>query len=165
MSFWAVVHCKAGRERLAQLNLRRQHFVTYLPMFLARVGKVHQVKILFPRYIFARIENQWHGINNTFGVSRLIMTSENKPAVVQEYIIEELRAREDKKGLILLPEPQRFQQGENVKLANGPFSGYNGLYQGMKDSDRARVLIDLLGRKVQIEVNETDLSAVALGSS
>ncbi len=162
MTYWAVALCKSGSENVAVDNLQRQGFVSYIPKYLQRVGKVTKVKILFPRYIFVQIEEQWHSINSTRGVSRLILTNENKPAVIQDEVIEELKSREDSKGLIQLPSQGRFRQGENVTIANGVLEGYNGIYEGMRDADRVRVLIDLLGRKVLIEVNEQDLkTAVA----
>jgi DNA polymerase-4 len=45
-------------------------------------------------------------------------------------VIEELRSREAK-GLILLPSQGKFHQGENVRLADGPFAGYIGIHAGM----------------------------------
>jgi transcriptional antiterminator RfaH len=161
MSYWSVATTKPVREHGAAENLIRQGYEIYLPKYIARIGKEFKVKILFPRYIFVKIVDQWHSINGTFGINRLIITNENKPAVVPDEVIQELKSREDKKGLITLPQSGRFKQGENVKLAEGAFEGYIGLYDGMRDADRARVLIDLLGRKVTVEVSEKALTAVA----
>ena len=159
--YWTVAQTKPNAERVAQLNLQRQQFLTYLPVFAMKVGKVTKIKVLFPRYIFVQIEQQWHSINSTIGISRLILTNENKPAILSDKIIEGLKAREEK-GLIILEPKAKFKPGENVKIVNGPFSGYSALYQEMRDSERSRILIELLGRSVQIEVNENDLSAVAI---
>jgi transcription antitermination factor NusG len=155
--FWSVAVTKSANEQRAALNLARQGFVSYLPKYLSRMGKETKVKILFPRYIFIMIESQWHKVNNTFGISRLILTNENTPAIVGDEIIKGLKMREDNKGLISLPVPTKFKSGENIRVANGPFSGYDGLYDGMPARDRARVLIQMLGQQVPIELDESDL--------
>ncbi len=163
MSHWAVAITKPNNENRAEINLERQGFVSYLPKYLSKVGKELKVKILFPRYIFIVIEDQWHRINSTFGVSRLLLNNEGKPAVVSNKIIDNLKLKEDQKGLISLPDPPKFSQGQPVRVANGSFSGYRALYDGMRPNDRARVLIEMLGQQVSIELDERDLVlAVAL---
>lgn len=157
MGYWTVALTKSARENTAAENLKRQGYGFYLPKFSSFSGKKPQVKILFPRYIFIFVEHQFHSINGTFGVSRLLMSENNKPAVVPDKVIEELKSREGKNGLITLPKPERFQVGNNVKLADGPLAGYTLLYDGMSDATRANVLLELLGRKVTIEVDEKDL--------
>src|SRR5882672_11741619 len=163
MSHWTVAITKPNNENRAEINLVRQGFISYLPKYLSKVGKEIKVKILFPRYIFVRIEDQWHRINNTFGISRVLLNNESKPAVVSDKIIDNLKLKEDNKGLISLPEPPKFKQGESVRVANGSFSGYRALFDGMRPNERARVLIEMLGQQVSIELDERDLvSAVAM---
>ena len=158
--YWSVAMTKANSENTALANLVNQGYTVWLPKYTQKIGTKTRVKPLFPRYIFVLIDDAFHSISSTRGVSRLIM-NEDKPAVVPDDIINSLRSREDSKGLISLPELGKFKKGDNLCLADGPFSGYNVLYDGMSDTDRSRVLIDLLGRKVIIEVNDGSLSAVA----
>jgi transcription elongation factor/antiterminator RfaH len=165
MSYWSVAVTKPSGENRASLNLTRQGYLSYLPKYLSRVGKEIKVKILFPRYIFVLIESQWHTINSTFGVSRLILNNESKPAIVQDRIIDDLKMKENDQGFISLPEPPKFSRGENVRVVNGSFVGYSGLYDGMRDRERARILINLLGQQVRVELDEKDLaSVVTVGS-
>lgn len=85
--------------------------------------------------------------------------NKDTPALVPEGVINTLKSREDKNGHIQLPEKGKFHQGENVKLVSGPFSDYDAIYDGMSATDRCRVLIELLGRKVVIEVSENNVSS------
>jgi len=163
--FWSVAITKPNNENRAEVNLVRQGYLTYLPKYLSKVGKEIKVKILFPRYIFVRIEDQWHRINNTFGISRVLLNNESKPAVVSDKIIDNLKLKEDNKGLISLPEPPKFKQGESVRVANGSFSGYRALFDGMRPNERARVLIEMLGQQVSIELDERDLVSVVTSNS
>lgn len=160
--FWAVAISKPGNENRAIVNLKRQGYDYYLPKYLSRIGKETKIKILFPRYIFVQIEQQWHQINSTFGISRLILGNDGKPAIVHDKIISDLKMREDKTGLISLPETSKFQKGQGVRVVTGPFDGYSGLYDGMRPNDRVRVLIEMLGQTVQIELAEKDLAPVVI---
>jgi transcriptional antiterminator RfaH len=159
--YWGIATTKASRENTAAENLQRQGYKIFLPKYIQRVGKEVRVRVFFPRYIFILIEDQWHSINSTFGVSRLIL-NETKPARVPDEVIQDIRSREVK-GLISLSEPDKFKIGENVILADGPMASYTAIYNGkIRDSERVRILIDLLGRKVSLEVDEGTLTAVAV---
>jgi len=155
MSYW-VAMTKASSENLAEHHLKRQGFIPYLPRYLSRIGKEIKVKILFPRYLFIKEELQWHSIHGTRGITRLLMR-ESTPAVIPDKIIENLRMKEDHKGFISLPEPPKFRSGEKVRVVNGSLEGYSALYDGMRPNERARVLIDMLGQQIQVELDEKDL--------
>ncbi len=155
--FWSVAITKPNNENRAEVNLVRQGYLTYLPKYLSKIGKEIKVKILFPRYIFVRIEGQWHRINSTFGISRILLNNESRPAIVPDKIIENLKRKEDNKGLISLPDPPKFRQGEKVRVVNHSFDGYDAIYDGMRPNERARVLIKMLGQQVQVELDEKDL--------
>lgn len=160
MTYWAVAMTKSCSENITQFNLNRQEFETYLPKYLIKVGKEFKIKILFPRYIFVKIKLQWHSINGTRGIIRLIM-NETKPAQISERIIHDLKSREDSKGMIVLPSAPKFTSGQAVRVVKGPLEGYIGLYEGMRPNERIRVLIQMLGQTVPIELDEKDLMAVA----
>ena len=49
---WQLVYTKARAERWVELNLRRQNFLTLLPLVRGRTG----FQPLFPRYVFVGIE-------------------------------------------------------------------------------------------------------------
>jgi transcriptional antiterminator RfaH len=159
MSYWSVAMTKSSSEHIAQHHLRRQGFETYLPKFISRVGKETKVKVLFPRYIFVHISLQWHAITGTRGITRLIM-NQTTPSIVNNRIIDNLMKREDSKGFIVLDEPPKFRIGEKVRVVNSAFQGYLGVYDGMRDHDRSRVLIDLLGQSVPVELDDCDLAPV-----
>lgn len=159
--YWSIAICKPANENRAVLNLERQGFISYLPKYMSRVGKDVKVKILFPRYLFVQIEQQWHSINSTFGVSRIMLSQDSKPVVVSDKIISDLKMREDKSGLIALPETPKFRLGEKVRVVKGALMGYDAIFDGMKPHDRVRVLVELLGQTIPAELDEGDLAAVA----
>jgi transcriptional antiterminator RfaH len=50
--------------------------------------------------------------------------------------------------------------GEPVRITSGVFSACLGLFEGMVERERVAVLLDLLGRKVPVVMDEDALAAV-----
>jgi transcriptional antiterminator RfaH len=119
---------------------------------------------LFRGYIFVRVIEQWRSLDRTLGVLGLIKFGD-APAHCPNAEVEALLARADSGGVIRLPPrppaaPTRtFAPGARVKISDGPFKGFAGLYAGMSRRDRELVLIDLLGRKTTVEIAAASLVA------
>ena len=98
MNCWYVVFCKPRQEAVAEENLLRQSFHVYLPrirMKQRRGGQwVDCVEVLFPRYLFIRIDPHWRSaapVRSTRGAVGLLRFGVT-PAVVPEAVIEIGRA-------------------------------------------------------------------------
>ena len=81
---WFLAQLKPNSHRIAEKNLRRQSFATFLPMqqeTSRRNGRfVTTVKPLFPGYLFVALDTSaggWHRVNNTYGVTRLVSFAGN----------------------------------------------------------------------------------------
>lgn len=162
---WYVVQAQPNAERKAIGHLERQGFTTYLPRYLKRRRHARRVDIvpapLFPRYLFVAIDlnsQRWRSIFSTVGVSRIICHGE-QPVAVPEQVIAALKAREDTDGFVQLDNRPNFRLGDNVRVLDGVFADCLGLYDGMKDSARIAVLLDLLGRKVRVVVDMESVAA------
>jgi transcriptional antiterminator RfaH len=90
------------------------------------------------------------------GVIRLITNGGEGPAHVPDRIIEELRSREGRDGLITLPAPRRpgdqFRPGDKVRVTTGPLTGFTGLVEGMRPHQRVEVLLQMLGSLQRVEL-------------
>jgi len=162
---WYVVQSQPNAERKAVMHLERQGFTTYLPRYLKRRRHARRVEIvgapLFPRYLFVGIDltmQRWRSIFSTIGVSRLVCNGE-LPTAIPDQVIESLRAREDAGGFVRLAQRLSFRAGDKIRILDGVFADCLGLYASMKDSDRVAVLLDLLGRKVRVEVDAESVAA------
>ena len=162
---WYVVQSQPNAERKAVSHLQRQGFVTYLPRYLKQRRHARRVELtpapLFPRYLFVAIElagQRWRCIHSTIGVSQLV-TIGDLPAAVPDQVIEALRARQDASGYIQLAKTPYFRRGEKIRVLDGAFADFLGLYDGIQDSDRVAILLDLLGRKVRVSVNAVSVVA------
>src|ERR1700692_1239312 len=153
---WICALTKPNQEAIAGVNLARQGYSHYCPKYKnVQPNKPSTIKVLFPRYIFIFIDQFWSSILGTRGISRVLLANEG-PATVPESVIKELRSRE-LNGLVQLTSPPKFTLGEKVRTDEGPLVGHLLIYEGQSSHDRVKVLADLLGRKVLIELPEKSL--------
>lgn len=162
---WHAVQTKPGQEDKAAFNLRRQGYGVYLPKYARlrrHARKTERVaRPLFSGYLFVAVDagrQGWRAINSTLGVARLVAATD-APIAVPEAVIEGLRAREGGDGCVRL-EPQRhLRSGDKVRVTEGAFESFLGLYEGLTEGERALVLIDFLGRKVRALIDPEALAA------
>lgn len=161
---WYVVQSQPNAEAKAIAHLNRQGFSTYLPRYLKRRRHARRVETvaasLFPRYLFVAVDlnaQRWRSIFSTVGVSRLVCNGE-LPTPIPDRVIDALKVREDANGFIQLDRRPSFRPGDKIRVLDGVFADCLGLYEGMKDTDRIAILLDMLGRMVRVMV---DLESVA----
>ncbi len=155
---WILVVTKVNQEPIAAENLKRQGYEPYWPRCKEVRLKKSYIRPLFPRYMFVGIDQYWHSIRGTRGVSHILMDNEG-PQIVPEGIVKELRSREYH-GLVNLESPERFGKGTPVKATEGPLQGLPLLYDGLSSHERCFVLLEILGRKSRVELEEKILAAV-----
>ena len=155
---WYVVHTQAQNEGRADLNLRRQGFVTYLPRYLRSRRHARRtetvVRPLFPRYLFVALDvarDRWRAVQSTFGVSNLVVIG-NHPVPLPDGVVDEIRAREGEQGYVKLGLPPGVKPGSSIRLIDGIFADYRGVFERLADDRRVAVLLNLLGREVRVFV-------------
>ena len=162
---WYVVQAQPHGEGKAVWHLARQGFETYLPRYEKRRRHARRVETvaapLFPRYLFVAIDRaaqRWRSIQSTIGVSRLVCNGDD-PAAIADGVVDGLRRREDERGFVRLDSRPRFAIGEQVRVVDGIFASYLGLFDGISDGERVAVLLDLLGRKVRVLFDDLSVAA------
>lgn len=163
---WYVVQTQVNAEVKAAANLGRQGFSVYLPQYLKRRSHARKVETvarpLFPRYLFVAIDlaaQRWRSIQSTLGVSHLVCIGD-RPAQVEDGVVDALKEREDEVGFIKLTRRLAFYPGDKVRIVEGAFVDTLALVEDVSDRDRVAVLLNLLGRKVRVFVG-ADLIAAA----
>lgn len=155
MNSWAVVQTASQCEHVVRLLLMRARYETYLP----RIRAHGRIVPLFPSYLFVSLqEKRWYPIMWTPHVMRLLMSGD-QPAQLPEDVVNQIRKREHN-GLVKLPKvsQQLLKKGQKVRIIRGSFEGQIGLYEGMSGNDRQRVLLDLLGQAVSVELPGKDIA-------
>ena len=157
MSYWAVAQVESQREHAVRLLLMRAGFMTYLP----RIKHRGRIQPLFPGYLFIRLIDRWYPVIWTVGVVRLLMSGD-QPAKLPEDVVTQIRKREHG-GFVKLP-IQRLRKGQKVRIVRGSFEGQIALYEGMSGKDRERVLLNLLGQSVPVELPSRDLEPLPVAA-
>lgn len=154
---WFLAQLKPNSHRIAERNLCRQGFTTFLPMH--ERTKSHRGKFkttmepLFPGYIFVAFDTTlggWQSVNATFGVTRLVSVGKT-PATVPRGLVSQLMQRCDAEG--------KFQSapdltpGDTVRFTSGPFADFVTKIEAIAPDRRVWVLIDLMGRPTRAVVD------------
>jgi transcriptional antiterminator RfaH len=150
MSWW-VVQTESQREHVVRLLLMRGGFESYGP----RIKFRGRIRLLFPAYLFVKPNDRWYPVLWTPHVVRLLMSGD-RPAPLADDIVDAIRKREVG-GFVRLPKPNVLTKGKNVRIAKGSFLDRIAIYDGMTSRDRARVLLELLGRQVSLELPKADI--------
>ena len=159
---WYVLQLKPNGFKRAQLNLTRQNFETFMPLYRETIRQ-NQIfkevtKPLFPGYLFVRLTTDsadWRQINSTFGVTRLISFEASEPAIVPDGLVEGLKVRCDEVGVVKCSSDVNV--GAKVQMVAGAFSGFVGNVEGFVSDERVKILFDLMGQRSRVEVRHSDI--------
>ena len=166
MNQWYLIQFKPNSHRLAERNLNRQGFDTFLPMqkFTRRKASrfVSDLKPVFPGYMFVSVNSElapWRTINSTIGVSKLV-SFEGKPKPLPLRLISGLMLGCDASG-ILLP-PKSLNEGDSVEMLSGPFANFIATVDTIDPEQRIWVLLDFMGQKTRMQVSADQLQLAKL---
>lgn len=155
---WYLVYAKPRAEAVAQTNLERQGYATYLPLIRQprrRAGRrVFAIGPMFPRYLFIRLDratDNWGPIRSTLGVVSVVRFG-GVAAPVPDGLIEALKRREDDQGLHVVP-VDSYHPGARVRIIEGGLMGYEGVFLARSGHDRIAVLLELMGRTARTVVD------------
>lgn len=161
---WFLAQLKPNCARIAERNLRRQGFATFLPMEDAtgqRQGRfVAAPRPLFPGYIFVAFDadlGHWRAVNSTSGIVRLVGFGRG-PATVPADLVAQLRMRCNAAGMLLPPKPP--QPGDQVRMLKGPLASFVAEVECIAADQRVWLLMDIMGKQTRVEVGAAQLRAV-----
>ena len=155
---WYLVYSKPQQEMVALRNLEQQDYHAYLPTLSEkkRVRGIHKTVSgpMFPRYLFIELDTQfdnWSPIRSTRGVSGLVRFGQQAARVPTDFILGLQHNAERLSEWVI--QAARFNQGDTVMLMDGPFKGYEAVFQSQKGHERAIVLLDIANRHTQLAVD------------
>ena len=165
MSDWALATTPPNAEHLVSADLLRSGYDHWL--FKRSVTRVHQGQVVqvflpaFPRYILIPFEQCWQVLHDVWRVLGVVCFGDDV-ARVREYEIARLVERCNGGDVLpreIIPEP--FARGERVHVGGyGLISGRDAIYDGVVGDGKLRLMFDMMGRMVPIDVDQRDVSDV-----
>jgi transcriptional antiterminator RfaH len=155
---------------LALHTLGLNHFEVYLPRIrtqrVTATRKTVETSVaLFPGYLFIRIvEGRWWDARWSVGIVRIIRDGE-KPAVVPDAVIDDIRQREVNGLIELAAPPPEFSPGDQLQIVQGVFAGQICLFEGMSSRQRVEVLLVMLGSPRRVTLSRADVRLETLRPS
>jgi len=156
---WYALRTKHQHEKSVTNVLAEKGFEVFCPTY----AEVHRWKDrrkevtlpLFPGYLFfANGLERKVDLLSTPGVCAIVSFG-NTPALVPQSEIEAIQLAM-LSSRVLGPHPF-LKEGDKVRLRSGPLAGIEGILQRRKDGYRLVLSIELLGRSVAVEVEQSDI--------
>jgi transcriptional antiterminator RfaH len=165
---WYLVLTKARHETVATLNLQRQGFHTYLPLFQEHKRRRNLYQIvtgpLFPRYLFICLNAQihdWSKIRSTRGCISLVRFGA-LPARVPDALVE--RLQQDEATRLIQNDKEcapDFKPGDRVQVLGGVLANYEGIVEIKNSRERITLLLTIAEghtRRVNLSVHQVKIA-------
>lgn len=164
---WYILHTYSGFEEKAKTamqerikNADQEEFFgeilvpTEQVVEMFKGAKRTSSRKFFPGYILLNVElndETWHTVRDTPKITGFVgndLNPEPLPDEDAEKIINRIKEGTEK------PRPKvMFEQGDNVRVVDGPFSNFQGIVDHVNpDKGRVRVLVSIFGRETPIEL-------------
>jgi len=152
---WYLVYTKQKNEDLVEKKISGAGFEVVNAKIKER--KYYRRKLqdmvspCFPNYVFVRFDNpkDYRLIKYTRGVSSIVGTGD-APMAVPDEIVRGVAERM-KDGIIRF-ERHDLNNGDMVRINNGPLSGIDAIFEKeMRGSDRVCVLLSAINARVVLE--------------
>ncbi|MCT4295819.1 transcription termination/antitermination factor NusG [Elizabethkingia anophelis] len=168
---WYVIKAISGQENkvknyieteVKRLSLEKDVFQVVIPMekvIQMRNGKkVPKERPYYPGYIMIEanlVGEIPHIIKNIPGViSFLSLTKGGDPVPMRKAEVNKMLGRMDELSEFAQDAGIPYTVGENVKVIDGPFNGFNGTIEKIhEDKKKLEVMVLIFGRKTPLELN------------
>tara|TARA_Y100001970_G_C14133729_1_gene803142 strand:+ start:842 stop:1348 length:507 start_codon:yes stop_codon:yes gene_type:complete len=164
-SQWICIYTNFREENLASASLSKIGCRIYFPRYKKVINharkKVEKILPLFPRYFFALKDKNFSlsDLNSARGLNKYISNEKGFPSSVDESVINFLKSREDSDGLIKINH-KRFKTGDKIRITKGQFSSLYGIFSSENDEERAKIMMNFLGREHLLSINLNYLDRV-----
>ena len=164
---WYVVHVYSGFENKVAQSIREQAIQKGMDnliesvevpseevVHMRRGAKVSSERKFFPGYVLAKMEmtdESWHLVKNTAKVTGFLGGG-GKPSPISQ--AEADRIMHQVAEGIERPRPMiTFDVGEQVRVADGPFSSFNGIVEDVdEEKARLKVAVSIFGRATPVDL-------------
>jgi transcription termination/antitermination protein NusG len=172
---WYVVHVYSGFEKKIAQQIKQQAEEKGLADLIEDVlvpaeevvevrrgQKVNTERKFFPGYVLAKMEmtdETWHLVKDTPKVTGFLGTK-TRPSPITEAEADRI-LKQSQEG-VEHPRPSViFEIGEQVRVADGPFTSFNGTVEDVdEEKGRVKVSVSIFGRSTPVELEYSQVEKV-----
>jgi transcriptional antiterminator NusG len=164
---WYVLHVYSGFEKKIAVQIKEQAELKGLAenigevvvpveevMEMRRAQKVSTERKFFPGYVLIHMDltdEAWHLVKDVPKVTGFL-GSKSRPSPISdaeaERIIKQAQEGTEKRRPAIL-----FEIGEQVRVADGPFTSFNGIVEEIdEDKGRVKVSVSIFGRSTPVDL-------------
>ena len=165
MNLWYVIQTKPKREEEARSYLSTKGVEIFNPLmetFVPRKGRMSkELKPLFPGYIFGKFDLDQHYALVRWGKGvRKVLGFGECPTPVSEEVVGIIKEKTDTQGIVELD--HHFEANDVIRIKTGPLKDLLGIFERwISDSERVRILLNLMGYQPAIEIHCSMVEKVA----
>ncbi len=166
---WYVVHTYSGYENKVKAALeetiKAKHKEHLFGEILVPMEKVVDMvkgvkktssRKFFPSYILINMEyndETWHIVKGISKVTGFVGGKDAAPPAVPDEEVERI-TRQIEEGATR-PKPKvLFEEGESVRVIDGPFTNFNGIVENVKpNKGKLSVMVSIFGRPTPVELD------------
>jgi transcriptional antiterminator NusG len=167
---WYAVHTYSGHENKARLSLLERIksaslqesfgeilIPTESVIEMVRGHKRTTTRKFYPGYMFVQMDltdETYHLVKNTPKITGFLGGEKgNKPIPMKDSEIAAINTQMTEGAI--KPKPKvLFEEGENVRVIDGPFSNFSGIVEEVKaEKQKVRVLVSIFGRATPVELD------------
>lgn len=168
---WYVLKAISGQENKVKMyieneikHLGMEQYVTQVVIPTEKVvqmrndKRIVKEKAYYPGYIMVEanlVGEVPHIITKLPGViSFLSLTKGGDPVPMRKSEVNRMLGRMDELLEFAIDMPMPFTTGENIKVIDGPFNGFNGTIEKiLEDKKKLEVMVLIFGRKTPLELS------------
>jgi transcriptional antiterminator RfaH len=165
MDLWYVIQTKPKKEGEANSYLSTKGVEIFSPLiesFTTRNGRMSkELKPLFPGYIFGKfdLEQNYPLVRWGRGVKKVLGFG-GYPTSISDEVVEVIKERTDTQGIVRVK--QNFEANDVIRIKTGPLKDLIGIFERwVSDSERVRVLLNLIGYQPAVEIHYSMIEKVA----
>ena len=164
---WYVLHVYSGFEKKISQQIKEQAELKGLSDAIGeivvpseevtevrRAQKVNTERKFFPGYVLIHMDmsdDAWHLVKDVPKVTGFL-GSKNKPSPISDSEAERIM-KQQQEGTETRRPAVVFEVGEQVRVADGPFTSFNGVVEEVdEDKARVKVMVSIFGRPTPVDL-------------
>lgn len=164
---WYIVYVKTGQETKAkeqlEIKIKREgkpgdfgHVLvpTENIVEMSKGKKKTTSRKFYPGYMLVQMvmtEENWHFVKSMSRIVGFVGGNTNPPSIKEKEVLK-ITAQVEEGNVKPVPRVS-FEEGENVRVTDGPFTNFTGIVEEVKpDKAKLKVLVSIFGRMTPVEL-------------